>query len=92
MSESDAEAYEDLEDRQPRTSEISKITAILLLIGLACLLVSFTVQSYLSVSNMLLLFIFCFYIIPLYMMAAAQLLVFAIGDETGHKQFRACSA
>lgn len=92
MSESDAEAYEDLEACQPRTSEISKVTAILLLIGLACLPISFTVQSYLSVSNMLLLFIFCFYIIPLYMMAAAQLLVFAIGDETGHKQFRACSA
>lgn len=92
MSGSDAQAYEDLEARQPKITEISKITAIVLLIGLACLPVSLTVQSYLSVSNMLLLFIFCIYIIPIYMMAAAQLLVLAIGDETGHKQFRACSA
>lgn len=92
MSENDVQAYEDLEARQLKSSAISKVTAILLLIGLACFPISFTVQSYLSVSNMLLLFIFCFYIIPIYMMAAAQLLVLVIGDETGHKQFRACSA
>lgn len=92
MSESDAQAFEDIEARQPKTFEISKVTAIMLLVGLACLPITFAAQSYLSVSTMLLLFIFCFYIIPIYMMAAAQLLVLVIGDETGHKQFRACSA
>lgn len=92
MFESDTRAQVDLEAHQPRTSEMSKVAAVLLLVGLACLAISFTVQDYLSASNMLLLFIFCVYIIPVYMMAAAQLLLLVIGDETGHMKFRACSA
>lgn len=90
--ESDTQAQEDLEIRKPKVSEKSRVIAILLLIGLICFLISLTFQSYLSVSNMFLLFIFCLYLIPVYMVAAAHLLVLVIGDETRHKQFRACSA
>lgn len=88
----ESEAKEDFETPEPRPSEISKVTAILLFIGLVCLPFSFTVQSYLSVSNTVLLFIFSLYIIPVYMMAAAQLLVLVIGDEKVHLKSRACSA
>lgn len=90
--ESDLQAQEDLKARQPKVSEKSRVIAILLLIGLVCFPISLTVQSYLSVSNMFLLFFFCFYLIPVYMVAAAHLLVLVIGDETRHKEFRACSA
>lgn len=86
------QAQHDLETRHSGVSELSKVAAILLLIGLACFPISFAVQSYLSVSNTLLLFIFCFYMVPVYMLAAAQLLVLVIGDETKHLEFRACSA
>lgn len=86
------EAKEDFQTHEPRPSEISKVTAILLFIGLVCLSFSLTVQSYLSVSNMVLLLIFCVYIIPVYMMAAAQLLIVVIGDEKVHLKTRACSA
>lgn len=90
--ESDAQAQEDLEARQPKVSEKSMVIAILLLIGLVCFPISLIFQSYLSVSNMFLLFLFCFYLIPVYMVAAAHLLVLVIGDEARHKEFRACSA
>lgn len=90
--EHEPETEEDFETHEPRPSEISKVTAILLFIGLVCLPFSFTVQSYLSVSNTVLLFIFSLYIIPVYMMAAANLLILVIGDERGHLKFRACSA
>lgn len=89
---SDPQAQEDLEARQPKVSEKSRVLVILLLIGLVCFPISLSVQSYLSVSNMFLLFIFCVYLIPVYMVAAAHLLILVIGDETRHKEFRACSA
>lgn len=92
MVESDPQDQEDLEARQPKVSEKSRVIVILLLIGLVFSPIPFTIQSYLSVSNMLLLFIFCFYIIPIYMIAAAHLLVLVIGDEARHKEFRAASA
>lgn len=71
---------------------MSKVAAILLLVGLACVPISFTVQDYLSASNLLLLLVLCVYIIPVYMLAAAQLLILVIGDEKEHMKFRAYSA
>lgn len=92
MFESNTQADEDPEAGQPEVSEMSKVMAILLVIGLVCFPISFTVQSYLSVSNTLLLFIFCFYMVPVYMLAAAQLFVVIIGDETRHMKLRFYSA
>lgn len=84
-------AEEDRETHHSEVLEVSKVTAILLLIGLPCFPITFAVLSYLSVSNTLLLFIFSFYVVPLHMVAAARLLVLAIGDEARHKEFRAGS-
>lgn len=84
-------AEEDGETRHSEVWELSKVTVILLLIGLPCFPIAFALQSYLSVSNTFLLFIFSFYVVPIYMVAAVKLLVLVIGDEARHKAFRACS-